>query len=158
LNEAQAALHRCLMFPKTVNERPTCYEERQAVKVVQARLEYCQRKAERVRHWKRALPHEVSEYQGRISRIKRLVEFEVPQSIGVLEKILRHLEAYSAIQVGPAQSAYQELDLVNEIWPEKPKTHAEFDSPAAADGTDAGTELKTPQSTAGPKLRRSEEA
>ena len=26
LNESQAALHRCLMFPKTVNERPTCYE------------------------------------------------------------------------------------------------------------------------------------
>lgn len=125
LNEAQAALHRCLMFPKTVSDRPTCYEERQAVKLAQARLDYCQRKADRVRHWKRVLPHEISEYKGRISRLKRLVEFEVPAAIGVLEKILCRLDEYSALRVGPAENAYNDLALVQEIWPDIAKPESE---------------------------------
>jgi hypothetical protein len=162
LNEAQAALHRCLMFPKTVNERPACYEERQAVKKAQARLDYCQRKADRVRHWKRALPHEVSEYQGRMSRLKRLVEFEIPQAVAVLEKILRHLEAYSAIHVGPAQSAYNDVALVGEIWPEKPMTRGEPDAPAPLTANAAPIGETTPSdeaaSSAGPPATASEEA
>jgi hypothetical protein len=129
LNEAQAALHRCIMFPKTVNERPSCHEERQAVKVAQARLDYCQRKAERVRHWKRILPHEISEYKGRISRLKRLVEYEVPEAIGVLEKILLRLDEYRALRVSPAEIAYNQLAFVQEIWPEKPNSALE---PSAA--------------------------
>ena len=44
VHEAQQALHRCLMFP-IANERPSCYEERAALKKAQARLAYCQRKA-----------------------------------------------------------------------------------------------------------------
>jgi hypothetical protein len=119
LNEAQAALHQCLMYPKTVNDRPTCYEERQAVKMAQARVEYCQRKAERVRHWKRILPHEVSEYKGRISRLKRLVEVELPTAVGILEKILLRLAEYTALKVEPAAGTYQDFALVQEIWPEK---------------------------------------
>ena len=110
-----------MMFPKTVSDRPACYEEKQAVNAAQARLAYCYAKAERVRHWKRSLPHEVSEYQGRISRLTRIVEFEIPQAIGILEKILQHLEAYNSVRVGPAQNAYNDAALVQEIWPETDK-------------------------------------
>jgi hypothetical protein len=134
LNEAQAQLHRCLMFPKTVSDRPACYEERQAVKKAQARVAYCHHKADRVRHWKRALPHEVSEYQGRISRIKRLVEFEVPRAIVVLEKILQHLQAYNATRLASSQSAYSDLALVQEIWPEKTPAATEPDSAPLSHG------------------------
>jgi hypothetical protein len=125
LNEAQAALHKCLMYPKTLNERPTCYEERQAVKMAQMRVDYCQRKADRVRHWKRVLPHEVLEYKGRISKLKRLVEIELPTAVGVLERILRRLEEYSAVRVDPAQNAYNDLALLQEIWPEDKPTPEE---------------------------------
>jgi len=133
LNEAQALLHRCIMFPKTVNDRPTCYEERQAVKLAQARLDYCQRKSDRVRHWKRILPHEISEYKGRISRLKRLVEFEIPEAIGVLDKILHRLEEYSALRVSPAENAYNALALVQEIWPQKREVKAQSETPVTAD-------------------------
>jgi hypothetical protein len=137
LNEAQAELHRCLMYPKTINERPACHEERQAVKVAQARVDYCQRKAERVNHWKRILPHDVAEYKGRISRLKRLVEFEVPAAIGILERILRRLEEYNAIRVSPAQSVYNDVALVQEIWPDKAESTSEPEAVTAVEAETA---------------------
>jgi hypothetical protein len=117
LTAAKAALNRCLMFPKTVSDRPACHEERQAVQHALARVEYCERKAERVRHWARILPHEISEYKGRISKLKRLVEIEVPRAIGVLNNLLRRLEEYNAIRVGPADTAYNDVAMVRELWP-----------------------------------------
>ena len=97
VHEAQQALHRCLMFP-VANERPSCYEERAALKKAQARQAYCEEKAERVRHWQQVVQHELFEYQGRISQMVRLVEVDVPQAIGVLTKIMRHLEEYQAVR------------------------------------------------------------
>ena len=88
VHEAQQALQRCLMFP-IANERPSCYEERAELKKAQARLAYCEQKTERVRHWQQTMRHELFEYEGRISQLVKLVEIEVPQSIGVLNKIMR---------------------------------------------------------------------
>jgi hypothetical protein len=144
LTVAKAALHRCLMFPKTLNERPACHEERQAVKKAQARLEYCERKAERVLHWKRVLPHEISEYKGRISRLKRLVEFEVPQAIGVLNNILLRLEEYNAVRVAPAEKAYNEVALLRELWPEKPPTGGVTEGTEIVDGGTEADVVKLP--------------
>ena len=87
VHEAQQALHRCLMFP-IADERPSCYEERAALKKAQARLAYCEEKEERVRHWQRTVQHELFEYEGRISQLVRTVEVDVPQAMGVLHKIV----------------------------------------------------------------------
>ena len=98
VHEAQQALHRCLMFP-IANERPSCYEERAALKKAQARLAYCEEKIERVRHWQQAVQHELFEYEGRISQLVRLAETDVPQAVGVLARIMRQLEEYQSIRV-----------------------------------------------------------
>jgi hypothetical protein len=116
VHEAQQALHRCLMFP-IANERPSCYEERAALKKAQARQVYCQEKSERVRHWQQAVQHELFEYQGRISQMVRLVEVDVPQAIGVLTRILRHLEEYQAVRAVDPQTAYNDLALAEELMP-----------------------------------------
>jgi exonuclease VII large subunit len=116
VHEAQQALHRCLMFP-IANERPSCYEERAALKKAQARQVYCQEKSERVRHWQQAVQHELFEYQGRISQMVRLVEVDVPQAIGVLSRILRHLEEYQAVRAADPQTAYNDLALAEELMP-----------------------------------------
>jgi len=117
VNEAQAALHRCLMFP-VGTERPSCHEERMELKKSQARLAYCHGKAERVRHWMRNLQHEIFEYEGRISQLVRLVELDAPRAIGVLERILRRIEEYRAVRAGSAAAAYNDLALAKEIWPD----------------------------------------
>ncbi len=98
---AHQALNRCLMFPMA-NERPSCTEERTVLKRAKARLAYCEEKEDRVRHWQKTLRHELFEYEGRISQLVRLAEVDVPQAIGVLDKIMRNLEEYQAIRARPA--------------------------------------------------------
>ncbi len=116
-HEAQQALHRCLMFP-IANERPSCTEERTALKQAQARLAYCQEKEDRVRHWQQTMRHEMFEYEGRISQLVRLVEVEVPQAIGVLNKILRNLEEYHAVRARDPRTAYDDVAMAKAIWDE----------------------------------------
>jgi hypothetical protein len=116
VHEAQQALHRCLMFP-IAGERPSCYEERAALKRAQARLAYCEEKSERVRHWQRTVQHEIFEYEGRISQLVRTVEMDVPQAIAVLHKIVRRLEEYQAIRANDPRAAYDDLSLARELWP-----------------------------------------
>ncbi len=133
-HEAQQALHRCLMFP-IANERPSCTEERMALKKAKARLEYCEEKQKRVRHWQQTMRHELFEYEGRISQLVRLVEVEVPQAIGVLNKILRNLEEYHAVRARDPRAAYDDVAMARAIWDED----AESKEGDAEDGTAAST-------------------
>lgn len=115
VHEAQQALHRCLMFP-VAGERPSCHEERAALKKAQARLAYCEEKAERVRYWQRAVQHELFEYEGRISQLVKLVEIDVPQAMGVLERVIRYLEEYQSLRANNPATAYNELAMVQALW------------------------------------------
>jgi exonuclease VII large subunit len=117
VHEAQQALQRCLMFP-VANERPSCTEERMALKKAQARQSYCERKVERVRHWQQVVRHELFEYEGRISQMVRLVEADVPQAIGMLGKILRQLEEYQSIRASDPRAAYNDISFARELWPD----------------------------------------
>ena len=133
VHEAQQALHRCLMFP-VANERPSCYEERTALKKAKARLEYCQEKQERVRHWQQTLRHELFEYEGRISQLVKLVDIDAPQAIGVLNKIMRRLEEYQAVRAADPRSSYDDVAMAKVIWDE------EADEGDATHPNDAGPE------------------
>jgi hypothetical protein len=117
VHEAQQALQRCLMFP-VANDRPSCTEERAALKKAQARQAYCERKVERVRHWQQTVRHELFEYEGRISQMVMLAEVDVPQAIGVLSKVLRHLEEYQAVRAKDPSAAYNDTSFARELWPD----------------------------------------
>lgn len=138
VHEAQQALHRCLMFP-VAGERPSCYEERAALKRAQARLAYCEEKTERVRHWQRAVQHELFEYEGRISQLVRAVEIDAPQAIGTLDKVLRRLEEYRRLHPGPARAAYDDLSMARELWPTDSAAGAKNDSVVTDDTEDSAT-------------------
>ena len=71
VGEAKAALHRCLMYPIN-DETPSCADERAALKKAEAHLVYCREKQERVREWAQKLRHELHEYTGRVSKLRRL--------------------------------------------------------------------------------------
>ncbi len=93
IHEAKLNLERCLIY-RVTDERPSCREERAMLKKAQARRDYCRDKMERVRHWKRNMHHQLFEYQGRISKLSRLLEHDIPQADAALLHILRQLEAY----------------------------------------------------------------
>jgi len=130
VHEAQQALQRCLMFP-VANERPSCYEERAELKKAQARLAYCQQKCERVRHWQQTIRHELFEYEGRMSQLVKLVEIDVPHSIGVLNNILRRLEEYHAVRAADPKTQYDDVAMARAIW-------AEEESDKEGEGTPEG--------------------
>lgn len=142
VNEAQQALHRCLMFP-IAGERPACSEERAALKKAKARLAYCEEKMERVRHWQAVLRHELFEYQGRISQLVRLVDIDGPRAIGVLHKILRQLEEYQRVRL-----PYNDRELVTMVWGDAAQAATDGDAasdvPTAADGEVASATGNTP--------------
>ncbi len=139
-HQAQQALHRCLMFP-IADERPSCYEERAELKKAKARLEYCREKGERVRHWQQALRHELFEYEGRMSQLMKLIEIDVPQAIGVLNRIVRNLEEYRAVRAADPRSSYDDVAMAKEIWSAEESAPAEEN--AAADGTPIDDHDKT---------------
>ena len=62
--------------------------------------------------------HELFEYEGRMSQLVRLVEVEVPQAIGVLNKILRNLEEYHAVRARDPRTAYDDVAMAKAIWDE----------------------------------------
>lgn len=92
-HDAKMELARCLMMT-TAGERPTCREQRAAVRDWLARVDRCREKLERVRHWQRNFSHESLEHKGRIGQLRRLLEIDVPDARGSLESILRRLDAY----------------------------------------------------------------
>lgn len=140
-HEAQQALHRCLMFP-VAGERPSCYEERAELKKAQARLAYCEQKTERVRHWQQTMRHEMFEYEGRISQLVKLVEIEVPQAIGVLNKIVRHLEEYHAVRAADPRASYDDVAMARAIWAEGEGESTGKDASAVEDAPETDREQK----------------
>ena len=134
-HEAQQALHRCLMFP-IADERPSCYEERAELKKAKARLEYCQEKSDRVRHWQQTMRHELFEYEGRMSQIVKLIEIDVPQAIGVLNRIVRNLDEYRAVRAADPRSSYDDVAMAKAIW--SAEESAPADDNVTAEDTPAG--------------------
>jgi hypothetical protein len=139
VHAAQQALHRCLMFP-IATERPSCYEERAALKKARGRLAYCEEKADRVRHWQRVVQHELFEYEGRISQLVRILEEDVPRAIGVLAKVLRRLEEYQSLRATDPRAPYNDLSVAREIWPGESLSDGEAASAAGNNREDASDE------------------
>jgi exonuclease VII large subunit len=133
VTEAQQALHRCLMYPIN-DERPACYEERAELKKAQARLAYCDEKSERLRHWIREVRHEMSEYQGRISQLKDVVEIDSPQAMAILDRLIERIQEYEAVSLrgggGPSSVSATE-SFAREIIPEVASGAAAQETPEA---------------------------
>ncbi|TWT94755.1 hypothetical protein Pla108_36040 [Botrimarina colliarenosi] len=107
VTEAKANLHRCLMYPIN-DEQPSCAEERAALKKAEANLVHCREKQERVRGWARTLRHELHEYEGRIAKLRTLVELDTPRAVALLDRTILSLEKY--VSGSMAASAPREAD------------------------------------------------
>ncbi|MEM9186751.1 MAG: hypothetical protein AAGB00_09680 [Planctomycetota bacterium] len=102
---AKQDLHRCLMYPVGVNDRPACSEERAALKKAEAKLAYCLGKQEKLKHWVREISHEMHTYEGRTTRLKEVVEADVPAAAAALARVLTTLEEYAGLSTGGGASS-----------------------------------------------------
>jgi hypothetical protein len=99
VTEAKQNLHRCLMYPIN-DEQPSCAEERAALKKAEAHLAHCREKQEHVRKWAFTLRHEMHEYEGRIAKLRTLVELDTPRVVAMLDRTIQTLEQYLSGSVG----------------------------------------------------------
>ena len=94
LVQARADLARCEVAIRPDVRNP-CTEQKQRLAHCKQRLRYCERKVEAVRHWRRILNHECTEFMGRVSKLSGFLETELPQAVAALERLLRALEDYA---------------------------------------------------------------
>lgn len=104
VTQAKQDLNRCLMFPVGVNERPSCSEERAALKKAQAKLAYCEEKKEKLKHWIREIRHEIHTYEGRTAKLREVVDTDVPKGAATLGQVLKSLEEYRNLSKGSGLS------------------------------------------------------
>lgn len=96
VEQAKKDLNRCLMYP-VGDERPSCTEEREALKKAKAKLAYCEDKQQRLKTWCRDVRHELFEYEGRIAQLKTCGEVDVVNAVAALNRVLAKIEEYQAL-------------------------------------------------------------
>ena len=94
LVQARADLARCEVAIRP-DERNPCTEQKKRLARCKQRLRYCERKVEAVKHWRRILDHECTEFMGRVNTLSGFLETELPQAVAALERLLRALEDYA---------------------------------------------------------------
>ncbi len=105
VGQAKANLHRCLMFPVGINDRPSCTEERAALKKAEAHLAYCQQKQEKLKHWVREINHESHTYEGRTARLKEVIEVDAVKAATTLSRLIGQVEQYTSMSSSSSGSA-----------------------------------------------------
>lgn len=92
--DTRTKLNTCLL--RTVaGRRPSCIEERQAYEQARRRLQHCQEQVRRVQQWALKIHRESDEFRGRMARVRRLLDSDLPQMDALLERTLTALEGYA---------------------------------------------------------------
>jgi hypothetical protein len=101
--ETRTRLNTCLM-QTVAGRRPSCIEERQDHEQAKRRLGHCQEQTKRVQQWALKIHREADEFRGRMARIRRLLDADLPQMQALLERTLTSLEAYAEIVSPPPEA------------------------------------------------------
>ncbi|MEE3370333.1 MAG: hypothetical protein VX346_13430 [Planctomycetota bacterium] len=104
LVQARADLARCEVATRP-DERNPCTEQKKRLAICKQRLRYCERKVEAVKHWRRILNHECTEFMGRVNKLSGFLETELPRAVATLERLLRALEDYTQSVPLPARES-----------------------------------------------------
>lgn len=104
--EARSRLMSCQM-KEVAGHRPSCYEEKEALRHAQRRLRKAQEKVELTRRCANQLRHELDELKGRLAPLEGFLAGEVPRMLALLERVCTILEDYAGVR--PAADAVDRL-------------------------------------------------
>lgn len=96
LAQAMRELQRKKMM-KIGDRTPDTSDEEKEVKKCKARLEHAEDKLERTKHWMRAFPEAVLDYEGPGRQLKTQVENGIPNMITILSNKIAALEQYQQL-------------------------------------------------------------
>ncbi len=94
VSRTRAALETCRARAVAGN-RPACLEEMEACRAAQRKLREAEAKIDVVRHWAQVVRQEIDEYRGRIMRLRRCLETDVPRTVALLERTVATLDSYA---------------------------------------------------------------
>jgi hypothetical protein len=102
--QARADLQKCEM--RTVaGHKPTCYEEKLALRAAKERLERAQEKVESVSRWCALVRHEIDEFDGRRGSLQRYLETDFAKTVATLGRMIAAIEAYAEIETATDEPA-----------------------------------------------------
>jgi hypothetical protein len=102
LSEAKAELHR-KQLSQMFGEHAHDSEQREGVREAKRRLEEAEDKVEQVQRWLPVVQRAVSEYNGQARPFADILEFEVENSIALLDRMINAIEEYT--NIAPAQTS-----------------------------------------------------
>ena len=116
--ETRIIYERCRM--KTVGEQQAaCLEEKQAWQTAQQRLATAQDKLKTVQRWTIRIHQEIDEYRGRIGRLQRCIETDVPHMATLLERMLDSLDIYASVSRRRDATDNATADDVQDLSPDQ---------------------------------------
>jgi len=83
---------------------PDCTEQEEALQIARERLAFAEDKLEKVRHWLRALPDAIIDYEGPTRQLGGMLEADMPKVDALLENKIRALDEYVQM-MAPTSSA-----------------------------------------------------
>jgi chromosome segregation ATPase len=97
ISQARVALETARMRTETDGFRPSLIQEKQAIRDAKTRLAFCQEKIRILQAMISRVHHEADEFRGRLSQMQRLVETDLPKMVGLLDSMVKALEAYTEV-------------------------------------------------------------
>lgn len=94
VQRAKIDIHNALAFKRIGEHRPSCVEEKKALKQAELRLKLAQAKAEAVRHWTRVASEQFRDFQVKLAQFISTLDGDLPKAIATLERITASLERY----------------------------------------------------------------
>jgi len=94
LSRARAALETARMR-KVGDNRPACIEEQQAVREAQRKLAHAQQMLEILKTWTNRVRQACDDYRGGVMGLRTTLDVRVPETIGILSRTVRALDAYA---------------------------------------------------------------
>jgi len=96
LTQAMLELNR-KKHMKVGDRTPDTSEEEKQVRKCKARLEHAEEKLENCKHWSRAFPEAVLDYEGPTRQLKMQTENSIPQMVTILANKIATLEQYQQL-------------------------------------------------------------
>jgi hypothetical protein len=84
---------------------PDTTEQQEALQMARERLAYAEDKVEKVRHWLRALPDAINDYEGPSRQLGGILEADMPKIDALLERKIMALEEYVQMMAPPTSGS-----------------------------------------------------
>ena len=90
----RSALETCRM-KKVAGNTPACIEEQEAYRKARHKLRQAEEMIEVVAKWAQKVRREIDEYRGKTRGFRNCLEYELPRTVGLLERTVEVLESYA---------------------------------------------------------------